>query len=77
MIPASWAAAVAGLMLAIGLMGVLTRRSALCEATGSASRSSAATKSASAADHACRNASSSARISASPASIRSTAARSS
>jgi NADH-quinone oxidoreductase subunit K len=29
MIPASWAAAVAGLMLAIGLMGVLTRRSAL------------------------------------------------
>lgn len=29
MIPASWAAAVAGLMLAIGVVGVLTRRSAL------------------------------------------------
>lgn len=29
MVPASWAAAVAGVMLAIGVVGVLTRRSAL------------------------------------------------
>jgi len=29
MVPASWAAAVAGMMLAIGVLGVLTRRSAL------------------------------------------------
>ena len=29
MVPASWAVAVAGLMLAIGVLGVLTRRSAL------------------------------------------------
>ena len=29
MVPANWAAAAAGLMLAIGVLGVLTRRSAL------------------------------------------------